>query len=300
MTLKDLQDDVYSLGYETVKHPDDFFINAANRALRIIFCNNKYMKTVRVHARYPERSLYAPITHYKAAPVTLPVKGRDINMFRKELSYYFSTPIAYIVIGLFLLSVSLFLWVIPGQWNVIESGYAQVDGLFQISPWLLMLVCPALTMRLFAEERQSGTWILLRAQPITLWKIVVGKYMAAFVLTVMALLPCIVHYFIVFYMAEPIGNIDGGQFIGSMMGLVFLSASFIGIGLLCSTLTKSQLVSFILGAVSCFVLYWVTLQDHYSSISRGVVDLRDVVFFLSVAVAAIVISIIISERISKR
>ena len=163
-----------------------------------------------------------------------------------------------------------------------------------------MLVCPALTMRLFAEERQSGTWILLRAQPIPLWRIVVGKYMASFVLTVIALLPCIVHYFIVFYMAEPMGNIDSGQFIGSMMGLVFLSASFIGIGMLCSTVTRSQLVAFILGAVSCFVLYWVTLQDHYSSISRGVVDLRDVVFFLSVAIASIIISIIVSDRISKR
>ena len=220
-------------------------------------------------------------------------------MFRKELSYYFSTPIAYIVIGLFLLAVSLFLWVIPGQWNVIESGYAQVDGLFQISPWLLMLVCPALTMRLFVEERQTGTWILLRAQPIPLWKIVLSKYFAAFLLTTIALLPCIVHYFIVFYMAEPIGNIDGGQFIGSMMGLVFLSASFTGIGLLCSTVTRSQLVAFILGAVSCFVLYWVTLQEHYSSISRGVVDLRDVVFFLSVAVAAIIASILVLERVNE-
>ena len=121
-------------------------------------------------------------------------------MFKKELAYYFSTPIAYIVIGLFLLAISLFLWVIPGQWNVIESGYAQVDGLFQIAPWLLMFVCSALTMRLFAEERQTGTWLLLRAQPIALWKIVVGKYMAAFTLTVFALLPCIVHYFIVFYL----------------------------------------------------------------------------------------------------
>ena len=221
-------------------------------------------------------------------------------MFKKELSYYFSTPIAYIVIGLFLLAVSLFLWVIPGQWNVIESGYAQVDGLFQIAPWLLMLVCPALTMRLFAEEKQSGTWLLLRAQPIALWKIVVYKYLAAFVLTVLALFPCVVHYFIVFYMAEPMGNIDGGQFAGSMMGLVFLSASFTGIGMLCSTLTASQLVAFILGAVSNFVLYWVVLQDHYSSISRGVVDLRDVVFFVSVAVAAIVVSILIAGRIGKR
>ena len=221
-------------------------------------------------------------------------------MFRKELSYYFSTPIAYIVIGLFLLTISLFLWVIPGQWNVIESGYAQVDGLFQIAPWLLMLVCPALTMRLFAEEKQSGTWLLLRAQPISLWKIVVGKYMAAFVLTVLALLPCIVHYFIVFYMADPIGDIDSGQFMGSMMGLVFLSASFIGVGMLCSTLTSSQLVAFILGSVSNFVLYWLVLQDHYSSISRGVVDLRDVVFFVSVAIASIVISIFVADRIAKR
>lgn len=221
-------------------------------------------------------------------------------MFRKELSYYFSTPIAYIVIGLFLLAVSLFLWVIPGQWNIIESGYAQVDGLFQISPWLLMLVCPALTMRLFAEELQSGTWLLLRAQPIPLWKIVVGKYLAAFVLIVIALLPCIVHYFIVFYMAEPMGNIDSGQFVGSFMGLIFLSASFTGIGLLCSTLTRSQLVAFILGAVSCFVLYWVTLQEHYSSISRGVVDLRDVVFFLSVAIVAVVVSILIMNRAERR
>ena len=221
-------------------------------------------------------------------------------MFKKELSYYFSTPIAYIVIGLFLLSISLFLWVIPGQWNIIESGYAQVDGLFHIAPWLLMLLCPALTMRLFAEEQQTGTWLLLRAQPISLVKIVLSKYMAAFVLTVIALLPCVVHYFIVFYMAEPIGNIDGGQFVGSMMGLVFLSASFTSIGMLCSTLTKSQLVAFILGAVCCFVLYWIILQDHYSSISRGVLDLRDVVFFVSITIIAIVLSTLIADRISRR
>ena len=221
-------------------------------------------------------------------------------MFRKELSYYFSTPIAYIVIGLFLLAVSLFLWVIPGQWNVIESGYAQVDGLFQIAPWLLMLVCPALTMRLFAEEKQTGTWLLLRAQPISLGKIVLGKYMAAFVLTVMALLPCIVHYFIVYYMAEPVSNIDGGQFIGSMLGLVFLSASFTAIGMLCSTLTSSQLVAFILGAVANFALYWVLLQNHYSSISRGVVDLKDVILFVTVAVVAILVSILIANRIGRR
>jgi ABC-2 type transport system permease protein len=101
-------------------------------------------------------------------------------------------------------------------------------------------------------------------------------------------------------MAEPIGNIDSGQFIGSMMGLVFLSASFIGISMLCSTFTSSQIVSYILGAVGCFILYWLTLQDHYSSISRGVVDLRDIIFFVSIAIASIVISILIADRIGKR
>lgn len=222
------------------------------------------------------------------------------HVFRKELTYYFSTPIAYIVIGLYLLAVSLFLWVIPGQWNVIESGYAQVDGLFQLSPWLLMLLCPALTMRLFSEERRSGTWLLLRAQPIPLWRIVTGKYMAAWLLTVIALLPAVVHYFIVFCMAEPVGNIDGGQFIGSMLGLVLLSAAFTGVGLLASTLTQSQLLAFIIGAVADFALFWVTLQSHYRSISRGVVDLRDVLFFLSVAVAAVLFSIFIIDRVTKK
>lgn len=221
-------------------------------------------------------------------------------MFRKELAYYFSTPIAYIVIGLYLLAVSLFLWVIPGQWNVIESGYAQVDGLFQLSPWLLMLLCPALTMRLFSEERRSGTWLLLRAQPIPLWRIVTGKYMAAWLLTIIALLPTAVHYFIVFYMAEPVGNIDGGQFIGSMLGLVLLSATFTGIGLLASTLTQSQLLAFIIGAVVNFTLFWVTLQSHYRSISRGVIDMRDVLFFLSIAFAAILLSIFIIDRVTKK
>ena len=128
-------------------------------------------------------------------------------------------------------------------------------------------------VRLFAEERQSGTWLLLRAQPIPLWKIVVGKYLAALLLTVLALIPCIVHYYIVYYMAEPMGNIDSGQFVGSMMGLVFLSSSFTGISLLCSTWSKSQIVSFITSTVSCF---------------------------MSVSIASIVISVFIVDYLSKR
>ena len=212
-------------------------------------------------------------------------------MYLKELRYYFSTPIAYIVIGLYLLAISLFLWVIPGQWNIIESGYAQVDGLFQLSPWLFMLLCPALTMRLFTEERQSGMWDLIRTKNISLLRIVASKYFAAWTLVLIGLLPCLVHYFVVSNIAEPQGNIDSGAFAGSFIGLILLSGTFMSVGVLCATFSKSQIVCFILAALACFVLYWVLLQDHYRSISRGVVDLRDVVFFVNTIVLSLAAAI---------
>ena len=151
-------------------------------------------------------------------------------MYRKELRYYFSTPIAYIVIGLYLLAISLFLWVIPGQWNIIDSGYAQVDGLFQLSPWLFMLLCPALTMRLLSEERQTGIWDLIRTKPISLSRIMLGKYFAAWTLVLIGLLPCWVHYFVVAYMAEPMGNLDSGAFMGSFVGLILLMIAIFVMG----------------------------------------------------------------------
>ena len=239
-----------------------------------------------------------------------------LSMYKKELKYYFSTPIAYIVIGLYLLTVSLFLWVIPGEWNIPESGYAQVDGLFNLSPWLFMLLCPALTMRLFAEERQSGTWALLKSKPIVLWKIVSGKYLAAWTIVVLAQLPCIVHYFLVYYLAEPVGNIDSGAFFGSFIGLLFLSSAFCAIGTFASSLTRSQIVAFIAGAAGCFIMFygfdllasmlsnarmiaalqWCGLSSHYTSISEGVIDLRDVVYFLSVSLVFVLLTIQTMKR----
>ena len=118
-------------------------------------------------------------------------------MYRKELAYYFSSPVAYIVIGLYLVTMSLFLWVIPGEWNILNSGYAQVDGLFYLSPWLFMILCPALTMRLFAEERMSGTWDLMMTKGVSLCRIVVQKALAAWTLLIIGILPCLVHYFII-------------------------------------------------------------------------------------------------------
>ena len=221
-------------------------------------------------------------------------------MFLKELRYYFSSPIAYIVIGLYLLAISLFLWVIPGQWNIVDSGYAQVDGLFQLSPWLMMLLCPALTMRLFAEERQSGIWDLIRTKPISLWRIVLSKWAAAWILVLIGLLPCFVHYFIVANMAEPVGNLDSGAFLGSMLGLVMMSGCFLAIGVLAATWSKSQIVCFILGALLCFILFWVLLQEHYQSISRGVLDLRDVFWFLLTATVSLVTATLTLDYLTRK
>lgn len=221
-------------------------------------------------------------------------------MYRKELAYYFSGPIAYIVIGLYLLTISLFLWVIPGQWNIIDSGYAQVDGLFELGPWLLMLLCPALTMRLFAEERQTGTWDVLLSKRIPLRRIVWSKFLAAWTLTVLALLPCIVHYFIVSTIAEPVGNVDGGQFAGSFAGLVCLSGVFTALGVAAGSFSKNQIVSFIAAVTLCFVLYWVTLKDHYVGISRGVIDLGDLLYFAALTVAAVWAGILVLNRLSHK
>lgn len=221
-------------------------------------------------------------------------------MYRKELGYYFSTPIAYIVIGLYLLSISLFLWVIPGQWNIIDSGYAQTDGLFQLSPWLLMLLCPALTMRLFAEERENGTWDILMVQPVSLIRIISGKFFAAWTLMLLALLPNIVHYFLVYAIAEPIGNIDGGQFAGSFIGLMMLSGTFLAIAMLAGCWTKSQIVAYILGTLACFVTYWLVLQHLYEAVSRGVIDLRDVLAFIITGVLCLAGTYLILTKISHR
>jgi ABC-2 type transport system permease protein len=221
-------------------------------------------------------------------------------MFIKELRYYFSTPIAYIVIGLYQLAISLFLWVIPGQWNIIDSGYAQVDGLFQLSPWLFMLLCPALTMRLLSEERQSGMWDLIRTKPVSLTRIITSKYFAAWTLVLIGLLPCFVHYFVVACMAEPMGNLDSGAFLGSFIGLILLSGTFMAIGLLCATFSKSQIVCFIAGALGCFVLYWALFKEHYSSLSRGVIDLRDVLFFVMISVIAVIAAIFTIDRLTRK
>lgn len=226
-----------------------------------------------------------------------------ISIFRKELRSFFSNATGYIVIGIFLLLTGLFLWVIPGQYNIIDAGYANVDGLFYLAPWLFLFLCPAVSMRLFAEEKQTGTWELLVTKPLSGLQLVLGKYFAGWVLVALALLPTLIYYFSVSYLAEPAGNIDSGAFWGSFIGLFFLAGVYVAIGTFSSSLSNNQIISFVVALVLSFFFYYgfdllasfftsgqaiqylesIGINSHYKSMSRGVIDSRDVLYFLCVS-----------------
>lgn len=222
-------------------------------------------------------------------------------LYKKELQRFFNTAMGYIVIAVFLLVTGLFLWVFRGEYNVLDSGYANLDGLFVLAPWLYLFLAPAVTMQLFAEEQDKGTIELLYTKPIRKSAIVFGKFLAGLTLMFIALLPTIVWYFSVSFLAEPVGNVDSGAFWGSFIGLIFLAATYVAIGLFASAVSRSQLVAFVLSVIFCFLfLYGFDLigtlftsgnvseaianfgiDAHYKSMSRGVIDSRDVLYFLT-------------------
>ena len=221
------------------------------------------------------------------------------TILKKELRAFFGNATGYIVVGIFLTLNGLLLRIIPGEYNILDAEYANVDGLFYLAPWLFLFLCPAITMRSFAEERQTGTWELLKAKPLSDWAIVMGKYFASLLLVVISLLPVITYYFTVSYIAEPEGNVDAGAFWGSFIGLIFLAVIYVAIGVFASALSRNQVVAFIIAIVlSFFMLYGFSLiagifsagniaeiienigiQKHYNSMSRGVIDLRDLTYF---------------------
>lgn len=223
-----------------------------------------------------------------------------LSIFKKELRTFFSNATGYIVIGIFLLLTGLFLWVIPGEYNILEGGYANVDGLFYLAPWLFLFLCPAVTMRLFAEEKQTGTWELLTTKPLSKAQIVLGKFFAGWVLVALSLLPTLLYYFSVSYLAEPIGNVDSGAFWGSFIGLFLLAGIYVAIGTFSSSLSSNQIISFVVAIVLSFFFYYgfevlgsfftsgqsiqlfesIGIHAHYKSMSRGVIDSRDLVYFI--------------------
>ncbi len=223
-------------------------------------------------------------------------------LLKKEFLYFFSSATGYIVIGIFLLATGLFLWVFPGQFNIIESGYAQMDGLFVLAPWLYLFLVPAITMRSFSEEKKTGTIELIYTRPISGIKIILAKYSASLLLVLFSLLPTFIYFISIYFLAQPTGNIDTGGILGSYIGLFFLAAIYVAIGIFSSAITDNQIVAFILSVFLCFFFYYgfdllaslaisgkneifltsFGINTHYESMSRGVIDMRDVAYFLTV------------------
>jgi ABC-2 type transport system permease protein len=225
-------------------------------------------------------------------------------IFRKEISGFFSSLTGYIVIMVFLLINSLFMWVFPGEWNILDSAYAGLDTLFFLSPWVFMFLVPAVTMRMIAEEKRLGTIELIYSRPITERSLVYGKYFASVCLVLLALLPGIIYYISVYRLGESPGNLDKGGTLGSFIGLFFLASVYASAGILASSLTDNQVIAFILAVLICFILFMgfdsvaylpglkkvdefvirLGINEHYKSISRGVIDIKDITYFLAIIV----------------
>lgn len=237
-------------------------------------------------------------------------------LFKKEISSFLSSLTGYIVITVFLLINGLFLWVFQGDFNILDFGYASIDGLFMIAPFVFLFLIPAITMRLFAEEKRTGTIELILTKPLSEFEIVMAKFLSGFVLVIFSLLPTLVYFFSVYELGLPKGNIDMGGMWGSYIGLLFLGASFVAIGMFSSTLTDNQIVSFIIAVFLCGFLYVgfdfiysfelfgkidlliksLGMNDHYISMSRGVLDTRDMIYFLGVISLFILLSKFSIER----
>ena len=222
------------------------------------------------------------------------------SVCKKELRQFFSSLTGYIAIIVFLLVNGLVLFVFEN--NILDFGYATLDRFFQLAPWILLLLIPAITMRSFAEEFKTGTYEILQTRPLSRWQVISGKYWGSFIVVLIALLPTIIYIFSIQRLSSNEG-IDTGATIGSYIGLFFLTAVFTASGICCSSFTNNAVVAFIVSLVSCALLYYgfsaiskmpalsngadyyvemAGIDFHYRSISRGLIDTRDVIYFLSI------------------
>lgn len=239
-----------------------------------------------------------------------------IAIYFREINAFFSSLIGYVVIGVFLVLMGLLLWVLP-EYSILDSRFATLDTLFAMAPQVFLFLIPAVTMRSFAEEMQTGTLELLVTRPLSDWQIVTGKFLACLTLVIFALLPTLLYYFTVYQLGAPPGNLDSGGIFGSYIGLLFLAAAFVAIGLFASSLTQNQIVAFLLAAFLCFFFFQmfdllsrlpiffgktddivqaIGIQYHYDSMSRGLVDTRDVVYFLSLIVLFLAATVVSLDR----
>jgi ABC-2 type transport system permease protein len=222
------------------------------------------------------------------------------SLLKKELNTFFGSITGYLVIAIFLLVTSLFLWVIPGNFNLIDGQIASLTGFFELAPWLYLFLIPAITMRMFAEEKKSGTIEMLLTRPISTWGIIAAKYLASLVLVAISLIPTLLYFWSVSRLGNPVGNIDTGATWGSFIGLLFLASVYIAIGLFSSSTTSNQVIAFLIAIILSYIFYLgfgfiaytglpspiqsfflsIGINEHYLSVSRGIVDSRDLSYFI--------------------
>ena len=223
-------------------------------------------------------------------------------IYLRELGSYFSSMIAYITVGLLLAVLGLVLWVFP-DFSLLQTPFASIDSLFEIAPVIFIFLIPAFTMRTFAEEKQTATLEVLLTRPVTAFTIVIGKYLATLTWLAVALAPTLIYVYSIYQLGSPPGNIDLGQIAASYLGLFLLGEVFCAIGIFASSQTSNQIVAFIVSVFLCFVLYYgfyfisriasftgtldrmiesLGIDYHYHSISQGIIDTRDLVYFLCV------------------
>ena len=220
----------------------------------------------------------------------------------REIKSFFGSPIGYLVIAVFLIGNGLFLWVFEGEYNILNSGFADLSPFFSLAPWILIFLIPAVTMRSFSDEKKQGTLELLLTKPLSIWQIVNGKFLGSMLLIVVAIIPTFIYVWVISGLGSPEGSIDMGSTMGSYFGLLFLIAAYSAIGIFTSTLSENQIVAFIVAVFLCFFFYFgfesvativpsfqslissFGMQDHFKSMSRGVIDTRDVIYFGSITV----------------
>ncbi|MEY3422299.1 MAG: hypothetical protein RIR48_2602 [Bacteroidota bacterium] len=237
------------------------------------------------------------------------------SVFKKEIHSFFSSLTGYLVMIVFLLSIGLFMWVFS-ETSVLDYNFATLDQLFSIAPLVFLFLIPAITMRSISEEKSKGTLELLFTKPLTIYDIVVGKYLANFTLVLLSILPTFVYYYSVYQLGSPVGNLDSGAIFGSYIGLMFLGGTFVAIGMFASALTYNQIAAFILGAFLCFFMHWAFLyisalpifatsfdlviqklgvNYHYTNISRGLIETKDIVYFISIIVIFVYATIMVIQ-----
>ncbi|MFT6167430.1 MAG: ABC-2 type transport system permease protein [Vicingaceae bacterium] len=224
------------------------------------------------------------------------------SLLKKEIQSFLGSLIGYIVIIVFLTIMSLIMWVFPSDYNILDNEYATLGPLFSLAPWVFMFLIPSVTMRLFADENKTGTIELLLTKPLTDFQIISAKYLAGVLLVLFSLLPTLIYYIVIYQLGAPEGNLDEGGTWGSYFGLLFLASGFVAIGLFSSSLSDNQVISFIIAVFLSFFAYIgfdfisslalfgsfdlfvqkLGISEHYGSMSRGVIDSRDALYFLSV------------------